>query len=122
MAQWLLQDDELVAAEPRHDVGLAHDLAQPLGDRAQQLVAAGVAQRVVDLLELVEVDEVYGERTAAPQGGERRVHLVAEEGAVGQVGQHVVARQMVDLGLGGLALGDVLEQHDRAAVRHRAGR
>ena len=66
----------------------------------KQLVAAGVAQRVVDLLELVEVDEVDGERPAAAQARHSGVHLVAEERAVGQAGQRVVAGQLVDLGLG----------------------
>ena len=55
-----LQNDELVAAEARDDVGVADGVAQPLGDRLQQHVAAGMAQRVVDLLELVEIDEVDG--------------------------------------------------------------
>jgi WD40 repeat protein len=49
--------DELVAAKPRHEVLRPQHLAQTVGDRAQQLVAAGMAERVVDLLELVEVDE-----------------------------------------------------------------
>jgi hypothetical protein len=118
VAQRLLQHHELVAAETRHHIALAHHLAQPLGDRAQQVVPAGMAQRVVDLLELVEVDEVNGERTPAPQRGDRRVHLVPEEGAIGQVREDVVARQLVDLGLCSLALGDVLEQHNGAAPRH----
>ena len=67
VAQGVLQHHELVAAEAGDDVGAAHGRAQPVGDRAQQLVAAGMAQRVVDLLELVEVDEVDGERPAAAQ-------------------------------------------------------
>ena len=119
VAQGILQDHELVAAEAGDDVGAAHGVAQPVGDGAQELVAAGMPQRVVDLLELVEVDEVDGKRAAAAQARHRRVHLVAEERAVGQPGQRIVARQLVDLGLGHRAVGDVLEQHDAAAVGHR---
>ena len=89
---------------------------------AQELVAAGMAQRIVDLLELVEVDEMDRERPAPAQARHRRVHLVAEQGAVGQAGERIVARQLVDLGLGHAAVGDVLEQHDGAAVRHRVER
>ena len=51
------QDGELVAAEAGEDVVAAQRLAQARGDVDEQLVAVLVAQRVVDLLEAVEVDE-----------------------------------------------------------------
>ncbi len=38
---------------------------------------------------------------------------------LGRSGQRIVARQVSDLRLGAAALGDVLDQHDRAAVLHR---
>src|SRR4029077_18729436 len=44
-----LQNDELVAAEARDHVGVANGALQPLGDRLQQHVAAGMPQGVVDL-------------------------------------------------------------------------
>ena len=100
VTQGILQHDELVAAEAGDDVGAAHGVAQPVGHGAQQLVAARVAQRIVDLLELVEVDEVDGERPAAAQARHRGVHLVAEKRAVGQAGERIVAGQLIDLGLG----------------------
>ena len=53
----LQQDGELVAAQARGGVHLAEGRAQPVGDADEQLVAGGVAQRVVDGLEVVEVDE-----------------------------------------------------------------
>ena len=81
----LLEHDELVAAEPRHEILGPQHLAQPLGDRAQQLVAAGMAERVVDLLELVEVDEqqrrqLFGALLDRQQASD----LVAEIDPVGQ--------------------------------------
>ena len=45
---------------------------------AQELVAARMPQRIVDLLELVEVDEMNGKRTAAAQVGHGCVHMVAQ--------------------------------------------
>ena len=60
-----LHDDELVAAEARDDVGRAHQPAQAIGHGAQEHVAARMAERVVDLLELVEVDEHDGARLIA---------------------------------------------------------
>ena len=50
-------DGEFVTAEPRQErVGAKHAL-EPLGGPAQQFVADPVAERVVDLLEPVEVEE-----------------------------------------------------------------
>ena len=52
-----LQDhDELVAAEPHAEVGGAAGFAHALGGDHQHVVAGGMAERVVDLLEAVEVD------------------------------------------------------------------
>jgi hypothetical protein len=48
---------ELVAAEAGGEVGGAQVQPQPVGDPDQQQVARRVAERVVDRLEPVEVDE-----------------------------------------------------------------
>ena len=48
---------ELVAAEPGDLVLRTHTRAQPVSHAHQQLVADGVAERVVDGLEVVDVDE-----------------------------------------------------------------
>ena len=98
---------------------LAHGGAQPVGDGAQQLVAAGMAERIVDLLELVEIDEVDGERTAAAQGVTDASIWSRNSARLGSPVSGIVARELVDLGLRHLAVGDVLEQHDAAPVGHR---
>ena len=92
--------------------------AQPVGDRGQQPVADRMAERVVDLLELVEIDEQHGAAVERARRAQRVLELVVEEGAVRQAGHGVEARHVVDLGLGGLALGDVLDDHHGAAVLH----
>jgi hypothetical protein len=51
------QDRELVAAQPRDGVARAQHAGDPRADELEQLVAAVVAERVVDLLELVEVEQ-----------------------------------------------------------------
>jgi hypothetical protein len=95
----LLEHHELVAAEPRHEVLGPQHLAQPFGHRAQQLVAAGMAERVVDLLELVEVDEQQRRQLfGALLDASRPPDLVAEIDPVRQRRQFVVARQMTDPG------------------------
>jgi len=63
-----------------------------------------VAERVVDDLEVVQVDEQDGD---APLGAERAAEALEEELAVGQAGERVVVGLPGELGLGGLALGDV---------------
>src|SRR6202034_4705314 len=55
-----LQDHEFVAAKSRDDVGVANAVLQPLGDGLQKHIAPGMPQRVVNLFELIEVDEVNG--------------------------------------------------------------
>ena len=82
---------ELVAAEPRGGVGAAQRVAQPLGDADEQLVAGGVAEGVVDRLEVVEVDEQHRHGLAGAAAAQQRVvDAVAEQRAVGEVGERVV--------------------------------
>ena len=50
------QDDELVAADACDVAAGRQRVAQALGDVAQELVAAVVAERVVDLLETIEIE------------------------------------------------------------------
>ena len=88
------QDGELVAAEPGGDLVLA-EAGEPLADALQQLVAELVAERVVHLLEVVDVEQQHDRPHVA--GGERRVDLGAEERPVRQPGQLVVVGAPLDL-------------------------
>ena len=105
------------------DVGLAQRGAQRRGDRAEQLVAGGVAERVVDVLEVVEVER----RARAPRCRSARrtasdaVELLLEAAAVEQPGQRVVVGEVLQLALEALAVGDVLHLRARRAA-WRAGR
>ena len=116
----LLEHHEFVAAEPRHEILRAQHVAQPVGDGAQQLVAAGMTQGVVDLLELVEVDEQQRRQLlGVVRNRQQALDLVAEIDPVGKRGQFVVTRQMGDPGFGVAPFGDVFQQHDGAAAGHR---
>ena len=91
----LLEHHEFVAAEPRHEILRAQHVAQPVGDRAQQLVAAGMTQGVVDLLELIEVDKQQCRQlVGVMRDRQQPFDLVAEIEPVGQRRQFVVTRQM----------------------------
>ena len=122
------EDRELVAAHARDGVLLAEHRLQTRRDHPQQLVAEGVAERVVDELERIEVEEHHRHRRAgAARVRERHRQSVAEERAVGKAGEGVVVRLVLDLRLGEVALGDVAADGDdlddgaRLGVEHRAG-
>ena len=73
-------------------------LDQPLGDGLQQPVAGVVAERVVDVLEVVEVQEHHGDvALGPPREGERVLDAIAKQIAVGEPGQRVVKRQLAQL-------------------------
>ena len=64
----------------------------------QQLVPGGVAQRVVDLLEPVQVHEDHGEPVPVAMGlREGDGEAVFEEAAVGEVGERVAVDELLHL-------------------------
>ena len=71
----MVKDDEFVAAPARDQVARTDDGAQPACDLDQELVAGPVAETVVDLLEVVEVEKHHGQAVArgavATEGPER---------------------------------------------------
>ncbi len=85
----------------------------------RQLVADGMAERVVDALELVDVDIEHRELFARPDRLQRLFELLAKQDPVRQVGQRVVMRQMGDLLVGAGARGDVLDRGHPAARLQR---
>ena len=94
--------------------------ADALRDGAEQLVADRMAERVVDALEIVEVEAEHRHRLAVRLDAREALgHLLAQQHAVRQFGQRVVARHVRDALLGAVALGDVLVDRDPAALRHR---
>jgi hypothetical protein len=75
-----------------------------------------VPERVVDLLEVVEVHEQQGDRPGRPAvAGEGPLEVVAEQDPVRQPGQRVVQRVVDQLRLEALAVGDLDEQALRDA-------
>ena len=129
----LHEDGELVTAQPRGRVLVAQGSREPLGDGEQDDVAARVAEAVVDVLEVVEVE---GEdRQRAPRlrlaAGQGVVDAVEEQLPVRQPGQGVVEGLGRQVLLQPLALGDVADgehpspdgrvvaQVDQAALHHQ---
>jgi hypothetical protein len=106
----LLQNDhEFVAAEPRHDIARTQRTTQPAADLHQQHIAGIMAQRVVDDLEPVEVDEQQGKLPLIACGSiDRPAKHAVEHFPIRQIGQTVVRRQILDPFVGlGLFIGAV---------------
>ena len=86
------QHHELVSAETADGVVRSHHVLQPFPDDPQQLVAGGLSELFVDVLEPVDVDE-QGARQHSRIASRARDHAlgtVQRERAVGQPGQGVV--------------------------------
>ena len=85
------QNHELVAAQTRDGVGLAHRGSDASRRLDQELVADRVAERVVHRLEAVEVDEEHGEHALpTAHAGECLLEPVGEHHPVRQAGERVV--------------------------------
>ena len=77
-------------------------------DRGQQHVADRVAERIVDVLEAVEIEKQHRELAAAAmRAGDRLSDAVREERAIGQSGQRVVVRHVDDALVGESSLGNL---------------
>ena len=116
--------DEFVAAEPRHDVACAQALAQPAGDFHQQGVAGFMAERIVDDLEAVEIDEQHRKLPlVAPRRLDGEMQQLVEHLAIGQPGQAVVRREIFDPLVGpGLFVGaiEIVERERDVVGQFRA--
>jgi hypothetical protein len=94
------QHGELVPAEPADRVGLRSRLGDAVRDLGEQHVPGGVPERVVDLLEVVEVDDQQRALRAGPRGGGHgRDRPVLQQAPVAQAGERVV-RGLEGHGLG----------------------
>ena len=97
-----LDDGKFVAAEPGNGIDIGDQTGQPLGHLAQQLIARSMTQRVVDPLEVVEVDIMQRHSSHAAAGiGERLLQPVLEQCPIWQARHRIVEGQE-----GGLSLGD----------------
>ena len=104
---------KFIASQPGDQVGWFEAVLDAGGHGLQQFVADMVPERIVDTLELVDVDVEQGERPA----GILKLALdpLAEQHPVRKIGQRVVMRQMCDPFIGKPALGYVVDDVDDVA-------
>ena len=82
---------EFVAAKPRNEVAAAQRMRQAQGDVADELIADMVAERIVDVLEMVEIDIEHGRRCAAVADLlDHGLKTLAEEDTVRQSTERIV--------------------------------
>jgi hypothetical protein len=93
LAQVTQDHRELVSTQARRSVVLEHVGVQANCDLAEHEVALVMAERVVDMLEPVEVDHEDGNRiSSGPRSIQRDVERFFERFAVGETGEMVEAR------------------------------
>ena len=98
----LRRDGDVVRAQPAR---------QPLRDDAKQVVSDRVAQRIVDALELIEVEKHDREHgTVAVGGFERLCELFVEARAVRELGDHVEVSEPMNLLNRAGAIGGILDR------------
>ena len=105
------QDAEFVAADPGDDVAVTDALGQQVGDLDQRLVAGAMAERIVDHLQAVEIDEQH--RRVDPVAVDPRdqpLELAHEAAPVRELDQRVLVRQLVELLDPRLKLGNLTAQ------------
>ena len=111
-------DDELVAADPRHRVAGTDRAGDSLGSETQERIAGAVTKRVVDDLELIDIEEHHAELGAAPaRAGQSVEQAVVEQGAIWQTGERVVKGLVGKIVFHALAFGDVLELSEEVLRR-----
>src|SRR6266545_1025550 len=84
------QQHELVAADPRQDVGFAQVQPEPLGHLHQQRVADSVSVIVVDVLEIVDVEKRQCEAALSVVVFEETVDAMLDYAPRRQAGQFIV--------------------------------
>ena len=85
IGQICLQDGKLVAAQTADEIGLADAALEALADRLEQQIAGRMSERVIDVLEPVEIEVKNCEGRRATLGrGEGLAQPVDEDRAVGK--------------------------------------
>ena len=124
------QHDELVAAEARQRIALAHAGRQALRDDAQQVVTGFVASRVIHLLEAIQIQEQHSDlaRLVGLTGRllHHGLHALREISAVVQAGERITLREERELLLVQPAIAELVAHAETAerkayddAARHQ---
>ena len=112
------QHGEFVATQPGRAFMFPLCVVDPYRDFLENRIAHAVSERIVDDLEVVEVEAQHCHGFTATYAGFRHSHFFGKQRAIGQIGQGIVAGQVVNACLGPPLLGDVLMGFDPATIFH----
>ena len=94
-------DRKFIAAEPRQQRFGRQHCADPLGRRAKQSVASGMAVAVIYLLEAIEIEHHISQRFMPGSGAGRQLGTVrSDAAAVEALGQGIAVSQAQRIGFG----------------------
>ena len=89
---------ELIAAQAAGEAEIQHRLLEPPRNTRQYLIAEGVAQAVVEILEIVDIDEEHAHVTPILHGApQRMVEQNEQMSAVGKMCQRIMLGKMLQL-------------------------
>ncbi len=104
---------EFVATQTAQHVDLSQTDLQACGHQTQHTVAKGVPQRVVDDLEPVQIQLQNSKtRRTGSRGAQCRLHPLRQLQAVGQTGQDIVVRKLLNALAGGMLLRKIAHKAD----------
>src|SRR5437762_13476490 len=107
------QNDEFVTGKARDGVARANALRHPFSNRLEYRISSAVAETVVDILEPVEVHEHGGDPFPVPFClRDRTVQALSEEDSIGEPGQRIMVRHVVDLRFGPFLVGHIAAYAD----------
>ena len=96
----MLDDCKLVTAQAGEHIALSDTGAHSFGNGLQHLVADGVAKRIVDFFETIEIEHEERKMSiSVPSTCKSAVQVLAKQQAVGQIGQRIMPRHVRDLRL-----------------------
>ncbi len=114
----VLNNREFVAAKTRQHVGFPKRRFETRRGFAQQCVPDRVAERVVDVLEAVKIQQKHGKWIAAPAVPCNRLFdLFHNREAIGEARQDVVMRHECNALFGSFPLCNILDNHDEVLRR-----
>jgi hypothetical protein len=104
-------ESELVAPESGDEIALSQVGPQPFAQLDEQPVAVMMTERVVDLLEAIEIQHEHRDRCSLVPGVvEPTAEAVREQAPIGETGEPVVQRLMAKRRCRERPLGDVLDR------------
>src|SRR4030095_69302 len=102
------QNGELIAPEAGHRVAVTHAAGQTLGHRLQHAVAGCVTERIVNLLEAIEIQQQDGlHLIASSRERDGLLESIFEEALVGQISKRIMIRKMIQSLLGLLVMAEI---------------